>query len=118
MITKLQNACRKLGLTVKELGGLLDVEYEYIPILIASDKRRNTFSILAVVVDAQGNLDESRFKIGLDVTLNFHKDYFGKWDKENSYFSSYKYQVPSNADIDPEWLKSKLDAFWEAFTFL
>lgn len=118
MITKLKNACRKLGLTVKELGGLLDVEYEYIPILIASDKRRNTFSILAVVVDAQGNLDESRFKIGLDVTLNFHKDYFGKWDKENSYFSSYKYQVSSNADIDPEWLKSKLDAFWEAFTFL
>lgn len=118
MITKLKNACRKLGFTVKELGGLLDVEYEYIPMLIAPDKKRNTFSILAVVVDAQGNLDESQFKIALDVTLNFHKDYFGKWDKESPYFSSCEYQVAPKADINPEWLKSKLDAFWVAFTFL
>ena len=118
MITKLKNACRELGLPVKELGGLLDLEYENIPILLAPYKKRNTFSILAVVVDAQGNLDESRFKIGLDVTLNFHQNYFGKWDKESSYFSSYEYQVAPKADIEPEWLKSNLDAFWEAFTFL
>ena len=86
--------------------------------LIAPDKKRNTFSILAFVVDAQRNLDKSQFDIALDVTLNFHKEYFGKWDKESPYFASYEYQVAPTAEIDPEWLKGKLAAFWEAFTFL
>lgn len=118
MNTKLKIACQKLGLEVKEMGGFLDVEYEYLPILIAPDQKRNTFSILAFVVNAQGNLDESQFDIGLEVTLNFHKDYFGKWNKGSPYFASYEYQVAPMAEIEPGWLKDKLDAFWEAFTFL
>lgn len=118
MITKLKNACQKLGLQVKELEGFLDVEYENIPMLIAPDKKRNTFSIFAFVVDAQGCLDKSQFDIALDVTLNFHKDYFGKWDKESPYLASREYQVAHKTEIDPEWLKDKLGAFWEAFTFL
>lgn len=118
MITKLKDACQKIGLQVKELGGFLDVEYENIPMLIAPDKKRNTFSILAFVVDAQGCLDKSQFDIALDVTLNFHKEYFGKWNKESPYFASYEYHVAPKAEIDPEWLKGKLEAFWEAFTFL
>lgn len=118
MNTKLKIACQKLGLEVKEMGGFLDVEYEYLPILIAPDQKRNTFSILAFVVDAQGNLGESQFDIGLEVTLNFYKDYFGKWNKESPYFASYEYQGAPMAEIEPEWLKDKLDAFWKAFTFL
>lgn len=118
MITKLKNACRKLGITVKEMGEFLEVEYNYFSMLISPDRKRKAFFIFAYALDAHGNMDEQQFNLGLDVAKDFHKDYWGDWNDGNPYFASFEYRVSQGKDIDPSWLKEKLDDFWEAYTFL
>ena len=118
IIDKLKKSCRQLGLSIKEMGELLDVEYEYIQMFISPDKKRNSFAIVAIVIDAQGNLDEHQFDIGLDVVRDFHKDYRGNWNDGSPLFASPEYRVAPKAELDPAWLKDKLEDFWDAYTFL